>query len=415
MTTSSPVAYQMKAGELRARLRRSERRRQLQAFGLVLPLAVFLILVFVVPILQMLTAAWHDRSVIDAMPNTAEAIATWDRQALPDEAVYAAIAADLIEGSGQRTLANPARRLNQELAGFRTVILGTARQLPDEAPPSWRETLTEIDARWADPQHLVILQRAARPLTDYYMLYALDMQRGLDDRIAMQPPSERLFLQLTLRTLTIAVTVTLVCLVMGFPLAYLLANVGGGVRNLLLVLVLLPFWTSLLVRTAAWIVVLQSEGLVNTGLIGLGVIEQPLRLIYNRLGVIIVMSQVLLPFMILPLYAVMTGISPWYMRAAQSLGATFFTAFRRVYLPQTLPGIAAGTLLVFMLSIGYYITPALVGGSADQMLSYFIAFYANETVNWGLAAALGTILMVIVMVLFLLYSRLFGTQQLRLG
>jgi putative spermidine/putrescine transport system permease protein len=179
--------------------------------------------------------------------------------------------------------------------------------------------------------------------------------------------------------------------------------------------VLLPFWTSLLVRTAAWIVVLQSEGLLNTALIGLGLIEGPVRLIYNRIGVLIVMSQVLLPFMILPLYAVMSGIPAAHMRAAMSLGARPFYAFRRVYLPQTLPGVAAGTLLVFMLSIGYYITPALVGGSGDQMLSYFIAFYATETVNWGLAAALGTVLMVIVIVLFLLYNTLFGLDRVRVG
>jgi putative spermidine/putrescine transport system permease protein len=162
-------------------------------------------------------------------------------------------------------------------------------------------------------------------------------------------------------------------------------------------------------------VVLQTEGIVNTSLITLGILDEPVRLIYNRIGVLIVMSQVLLPFMILPLYAVMSGISPWHMRAALSLGGRPWFAFRRVYLPQTLPGVAAGTLLVFMLSIGYYITPALVGGSGDQMLSYFIAFYANQTINWGLAAALGTVLMVIVLVLFAVYSRLFGIDRLRMN
>jgi putative spermidine/putrescine transport system permease protein len=207
--------------------------------------------------------------------------------------------------------------------------------------------------------------------------------------------------------------VTAICLVMGFPIALLLAHVDGMVRNVLLVLVLLPFWTSLLVRTAAWIVVLQNEGLVNTALVSLGILDEPLRLIYNRTGVLIVMSQVLLPFMILPLYAVMSAIPPSHMRAALGLGGRPWFAFRRVYLPQTLPGVAAGTLLVFMLSVGYYITPALVGGSTDQMLSYFIAFYANETINWGLAAALGTVLMAIVLVLFAVYSRLFGIGRIR--
>jgi putative spermidine/putrescine transport system permease protein len=401
--------------ELRARLRRSQRRTVLVSVGLVAPSVLFLVVFFVVPIVQMLGMAVHDRSVADAMPRTAAIIDTWDRDGLPAEEVYAAIAQDLIEGQQVRALAGPARRLNQELSGYRTVIFGTARGLPDEAPDSWRETLIEADQRWADPAHLVVLQRAASPYTDYFMLYALDMERDLDDTIHLQEPDQRLFLGLIQRTLTIAATVTLACLIMGYPVAYLLANLGGALRYALLVLVLLPFWTSLLVRTAAWIVVLQTEGIANTALLWTGITSEPIRMIYNRFGTVVVMSQVLLPFMILPLYAVMSGISHWHMRAAQSLGAGFLTAFRRVYMPQTMPGVAAGTLLVFMLSIGYYITPALVGGSGDQMLSYFIAFYANETVNWGLAAALGTVLMAIVLTMFLVYNWLFGLEKMKLS
>jgi putative spermidine/putrescine transport system permease protein len=411
-TASSPFGS---SRELRARLRRVERRQLMVSLGLAAPLAVFLIVFFVLPILQMLAAAWYDRSIVDTMPRTAAVIHQWDGLGLPEEEVYEAIALDLAAGHEARALAVPARRLNQELPGARSLIFGTPARLPDEAPASWRDTMLEIDERWGDRQHLVTLQRAARPITDFYMLYALDLQRDLDGSIAMQPPAQRLFLQLIGRTLNIALSVTAICLVMGFPIAFLLAHVGGMLRNVLLVLVLLPFWTSLLVRTAAWIVVLQTEGIVNTSLITLGILDEPVRLIYNRIGVLIVMSQVLLPFMILPLYAVMSGISPWHMRAALSLGGRPWFAFRRVYLPQTLPGVAAGTLLVFMLSVGYYITPALVGGSGDQMLSYFIAFYANQTINWGLAAALGTVLMVIVLVLFAVYSRVFGIDRLRMN
>jgi putative spermidine/putrescine transport system permease protein len=401
--------------ELRARLRRSQRRTVLVSLALVAPAVLFLALFFVVPIVQMLTMSVHDRSVAEGMPRTADVIGTWDRDGLPAEEVYAAIAQDLIEGQQARALAGPARRLNQEISGYRTVIFGTARGLPDAPETSWRETLIEADDRWADPAHLVVLQRAANPLTDYFMLYALDMERDLQDSIRLQDPDQRLFLGLIQRTLTIAVTVTLVCLLMGYPVAYLLANIGGSLRYALLVLVLLPFWTSLLVRTAAWIVVLQTEGIANTALLWTGITSEPIRMIYNRFGTVVVMSQVLLPFMILPLYAVMSGISHWHMRAAQSLGASFLTAFRRVYMPQTLPGVAAGTLLVFMLSIGYYITPALVGGSGDQMLSYFIAFYATETVNWGLAAALGTVLMVIVLTMFLVYTWFFGVERIKVS
>lgn len=416
MSEASIASTQLASGgKLRASLRRAERRHRVVAFALAAPLVLFLIVIFVVPIIQMLGAAWIDRSVVDTMPRTSAIIHQWDRDGLPTEEVYEAIGLDMIEGQEERTLAIPARRLNQEQTGFRSLMFSTARALPEEPPESWREVFTEADERWADIDYLVTLQRAANPTTDYYMLYALDLERDLADNIVRQPPEERLYVTLIWRTLNISISVTLICLVMGFPLAFLLTRVEGTLRNVLLILVLLPFWTSLLVRTAAWIVVLQSEGIVNTMLISLGIISEPVRLIYNRLGVLIVMSQVLLPFMILPLYAVMSGIPASHMRAAQSLGGRPFFAFRRVYLPQTMPGVAAGTLLVFMLSVGYYVTPSLVGGSADQMLSYFIAFYANETINWGLAAALGTILMAIVLVLFLLYSWLFGMNRIRMG
>jgi putative spermidine/putrescine transport system permease protein len=412
LTASSPFGS---SRELRARLHRVERRQRLASLGLVAPLALFLIVFFALPILQMLAAAWYDRSVVDAMPRTAAVIQQWDRSGLPDEEIYEAIGLDLVDARADRGLAALARRLNQELPGARSLIFGTPAQLPEMAPASWRDAMLAIDERWGDRQHLVMLQRAARPVTDFYMLYALDLERDGDGGIARKPPGERLYLQLIGRTLNIALSVTAICLVMGFPVALLLAHVSGTLRNVLLILVLLPFWTSLLVRTAAWMVVLQNEGIVNTALVSLGLINEPVRLIYNRIGVLIVMSQVLLPFMILPLYAVMSAISPSHMRAALSLGGRPWFAFRRVYLPQTLPGVAAGTLLVFMLSIGYYITPALVGGNGDQMLSYFIAFYANETINWGLAAALGTVLMVIVLVLFAIYSRLFGFGRIRVN
>jgi putative spermidine/putrescine transport system permease protein len=154
---------------------------------------------------------------------------------------------------------------------------------------------------------------------------------------------------------------------------------------------------------------------INGLLLGSGMIREPLHLIYNRVGVVIAMTHVLLPFMVLPLYSVMKGIPPSFMRAAASLGAPPLTAFRRVYLPMTLPGIGAGCLLVFILAIGYYITPALVGGASDQMLSYFVAFYTNQTINWGMAAALGGVLLAATLLLYGIYARLAGSAGLKLG
>jgi putative spermidine/putrescine transport system permease protein len=206
-----------------------------------------------------------------------------------------------------------------------------------------------------------------------------------------------------------------ICLLLAYPLAYLLANLPSRQSNLLMILVLLPFWTSILVRVAAWIVLLQSGGLINSGLMAMGIIDKPLELVFNRTGVYISMVHILLPFMILPIYSVMKGISPTYMRAAISLGCHPFASFWRVYFPQTYAGVGAGCLLVFILAIGYYITPALLGSPNDQMVSYFVAFYTNTSINWGMATALGGLLLLATVVLYLIYSWLVGASRLRLS
>ncbi|MDE1950768.1 MAG: ABC transporter permease, partial [Burkholderiales bacterium] len=217
------------------------------------------------------------------------------------------------------------------------------------------------------------------------------------------------------RTLWVSFLVTFFCLAIGYPLAYWLTRLPAKTGNLMMVLVLLPFWTSLLVRTTAWIVLLQKEGLVNSLLMKLGLIQQPLELIFNRFGVVTAMTHILLPFMILPMVSVMRQIPPSYVRAARSLGASPFTAFRRVYLPQSMPGVSAGVLLVFILAIGFYITPVLVGGAGDQMMSYFIADHLTRSLNWGLASALGGLLLGGVLVLYAIYDRFVGVANVRLG
>ena len=219
------------------------------------------------------------------------------------------------------------------------------------------------------------------------------------------------------RTFLLSGLITLLCLVLGFPVAHLLATLPLRWSNLLMILVLLPFWTSLLVRTSAWIVLLQSQGVINNSLVAAGLIPDGGRIpmIYNQTGTIVAMTHVLLPFTILPLYSVMRPIPPAYVRAARSLGATSWTAFRRIYLPQTLPGIGAGAMLVFILAVGYYITPALVGGASGQLISNLIAFHMTDSLNWSLAAALATILLAAVLLLYWLYDRLVGIDNLKLG
>jgi putative spermidine/putrescine transport system permease protein len=204
---------------------------------------------------------------------------------------------------------------------------------------------------------------------------------------------------------------------LGYPIAWLLANLKVRTSNLLMILVLLPFWTSLLVRTSAWIVLLQQQGVINDFLVAIGLIsdENRLSMMFNATGTVIAMTHILLPFMILPLYSVMKTIPPTYLRAAKSLGANDWTAFWRVYFPQTVPGIGAGAILVFILSIGYYITPELVGGTSGIFISNRIAYHISSSLNWGLGAALGVMLLVVVLSLYWVYDKIVGIDNVKLG
>lgn len=397
---------------LKRRLRRAERTRQVKALALVLPLLVFLLFTFAGPIAGMLWRAVDDREVRQVLPQTVAALASWDGKDLPDEKAYAALAGDILAARASGTIAIAAKRLNYALNGFRTILTSTARNLRAAPEPGTaKQTLSKINPAWRERTTWTTIRDASGPVTGFYLLAALDLTRNVDGTIVAASPDQAIYRGVFARTFLISISVTALCLILGFPVAYLLATLPPGRSNLLMIFVLLPFWTSLLVRTCAWIVLLQSKGVVNDSLRWLGIIDEPLRLIYNRFGVCVAMTHVLLPFMILPLYSSMKAISPAYMRAAASLGAPPLTAFLRIYLPQTLPGIGAGGLLVFILALGYYITPALVGGAADQMISYFIALYTTETANWGLASALGAVLLLATILLALVYGKLVQGQQ----
>ncbi|HKV00068.1 MAG TPA: ABC transporter permease [Vineibacter sp.] len=393
---------------LKASLRRIERRQALIGAALVAPLLLFLAVNFLLPIALMLFRSVDDPDVRAIMPRTAAALATWDGRDLPPATVATLMIGELEAARGGADLSRAANRLNYDINGFRSLLLKTARNLPSAGDGDARQALLAIDQRWGDVETWAAIKRAAGPLTGFYLLGAVDLKQSATGEIQGVSPDRAIFLKVLARTLWIGFWVTVLCLALGYPVAYLLATASSRTANLLMILVLLPFWTSLLVRTTAWVVLLQKDGPVNGALHGAGLIDEPLRLIFNRVGVYVAITHVLLPFMILPLYSVMKGIGPSAMRAAVSLGAHPFVAFARVYLPQTVPGITAGTLLVFISAIGYYVTPALIGGADDQMLSTFIAFYTNETTNWGMAAALGGILLVITALLYAVYDRLAG-------
>jgi putative spermidine/putrescine transport system permease protein len=401
--------------ELRRGLRRAERRRNLGGLALTLPLVAFLVVFFLLPILGMLGKAVENHELSTVMPRSAEALRHWRGLGPPPEEIVAVVATELKEAHARRQSAIVAQRLNREQAGWRNLILSTARRLPEAPNGTWLSTLVALDPAWGEPAIWAGLRRAAQPWTDIFLLAAVDLARDDHDAIVRAPADQAIYLDVLARTFWISGLVTLFCLILGYPLAYLLASLPERWANPLLILVLLPFWTSLLVRTAAWIVLLQREGVINDFLVRMGLLAEPVALVFNRTGVLVAMTHVLLPFMVLPLYSVMRGIPPALTRAALSLGATPFLAFRRVYLPLSMPGVAAGCLLVFILALGYYITPALVGGAADQMISYFVAFFTLQTVNWGMAAALATLLLLASLLLYWVYARLVGIDRLRLG
>jgi putative spermidine/putrescine transport system permease protein len=256
-----------------------------------------------------------------------------------------------------------------------------------------------------------------RAITPAYFAAAVDMRFDGDGNLIDQPEYKQIYKKLFWRTIEMSILVTVACIALGYPIAYLLATLPMRISNLLMIMVLLPFWTSLLVRTTSWIVILGKEGVLNETLVWLGIIadDNRLDLMFNATGVVIAMTHILLPFMVLPLYSVMKTIPPSYMRAALSLGANPVVAFWRVYVPQTVPGIGAGSILVFIVAIGYYITPALVGGSDGQMISNLIAYHMQKSLNWGLAAALGTILLAGVLALYWLYNKIVGIDNMKFG
>jgi putative spermidine/putrescine transport system permease protein len=407
--------------DLARALARAERRRKWVGAALTLPLLAFLLATLLVPIGALLMRAVENPEVARSLPRTGAALAGWDRHSEPAPAAFAAVARDLAtldEGAQAGALA---RRLNTEVPGARSLVMSTFRATQGEwkdllggSDAELRERMVALDERWTELKYWQAIAKNASRWTPDYLLTSLDLRRGVDGGLQRVEPDQRVFTGILVRTLLISAQVTLLCLLLAYPLAYWLSTLPARKANVLMILVLVPFWTSILVRVAAWIVLLQREGLVNKSLLALSVVGEPLELLFNRTGVLVAMTHILLPFMILPLYSVMKSVPPSYLRAAVSLGSPPLAAFFRVYVPQTYAGIGAGSLLVFILAIGYYVTPALLGGPNDQMISYYIAQYTNVDVNWGMACALGAVLLAATLILYAVYRR-FAKAELSLG
>lgn len=396
---------------------REVRKRRMQAFLFVVPLLVFIFFAFVAPIATMMYRSVHNPTVANLVPETLKMLEGWGGEALPDEPVLSQFATDMKRMANDRTSGQLADEVNRSLPGMSSVIKSTARGLRrvDDADiqANGATLLLEANERWSEPQTWRALRDAGRVYTSGYYLTAVDLERDANGDIAQR--DTQIYVQLYAKTLKMAVIITVLTIALGYPLAFFMAHASSGLANFLMVFVLLPFWTSLLVRTTAWIALLQAGGVVNSTLLWIGFIDEPLELLYNEFSTILAMTHILLPFMVLPLYAVMRGIDSSYMRAAISMGSSPLAAWYRIYLPMSLPGLSAGALLVFIISIGYYITPALVGGTDGQMISNIIAFHMQVSNNWELAAALGSLLLVLIVVLYWLFDRFVGTDNLKLG
>lgn len=396
---------------------REVRKRRLQAFLFVVPLLVFIIFAFVAPITTMLYRSVHNPTVANLLPETLIALEDWSGEDLPDDTVLIQFATDLKRMANERTSGQLADEINRALPGMSSVVKSTARNLrrveDSDIATNGVALLLDANDRWSDPTTWRAVRDAGPIYSSSYYLTAVDMERTVGGGIA--PRDTQIYKQLYTKTLKMALIITILTVLLGYPLAFFMAHAASGLANFLMVFVLLPFWTSLLVRTTAWIALLQTNGVVNSTLLALGITDQPIEMLYTQFATIIAMTHILLPFMVLPLYAVMRGIDNSFMRAAISMGSRPIGAWYRIYLPMSLPGLSAGALLVFIISVGYYITPALVGGVDGQMISNIIAFHMQQSNNWELAAALGSLLLILILVLYWLFDKFVGTSNIKLG
>ncbi len=405
---------------LEVSLKKAEKKNKIKAFLLVAPLLLFLFITYVFPIGEMFSRSIDDKMITNMLPKTFKEMEKWNGQELPSEEVFTAFYYDfkvLVEKQEHGKLG---QRLNKEKNGFNSITKKLFRQVKRKKIDeniSIKEQIMKVHKRWRTVEYWQAIKRTAPPYTLSKYLKGMDMYYGADGSITQVEEDRRIHRILWLRTLEIAFFVTLFCFLMGYPIAHLLATLPMKYSNLLMICVLLPFWTSLLVRTASWMILLQQQGVVNDFFVMIGLVADDSRpeMMYNKVGTYVAMTQILLPFMVLPLYSVMKTISPSLMRAGKSLGGTPFVAFWKVYFPLTIPGIGAGCLLVFILAIGYYITPALVGGASGTLISNQIAFHMKQTLDWSFASAMGLMLLSGVLVIYWIYNKLVGVDNIKLG
>ncbi|WP_164660740.1 ABC transporter permease [Tropicibacter sp. Alg240-R139] len=420
-TTSDGPMLAADGTPLKKSLARALRLQKMRALMLIAPLLIFVLVSFIIPIVSMLMRSVENDIVVETLPLTVAELQSWDADSgeLPDEPVYAAFVGDMVVAIDAKRHTRLGTRLNYEQTGMSSLFRKSGRKIKRMDPAAdapFKDKLIDVDKKWGDVETWRVIKTHSPRVTNGYFLNAVDMRRT-PEGAQSQPEDKRILVKLFVRTLIMSLIITGSCILLGYPVAWILANLPMRTANILMILVLLPFWTSLLVRTSAWKVMLQQQGVINEFLVWLGMVADDSRLVMinNQTGTIIAMTHILLPFMILPMYSVMQTIQPTYLRAAKSMGATNWTAFWRVYFPLSIPGIGAGSILVFILAIGYYITPEIVGGTKGVFISNRIAYHISSSLNWGLAAALGTILLVVVLILYWAYDKIVGIDNVKLG
>ena len=414
-----PSEIRTSDGELLSvKLKKVERRRRTTAFLLAAPLLFFIIFAYLIPIFQMLGRSIDNVQMHEFLSDTHDVMQNWDGSEMPGEDVTSTFFYELKGLVEEKNHGKIATRLNYEKGGFTSLIKKTARKLDDfDENANFLDQFIDVHKKWGDIEYWLALKRGTDAYHYRKYLTTFDFEQKYDGSIERIPEKKRINVTLWLRTIFVAAGVTFCCFLLAYPISHLLSVLPTRYSNLLMICVLLPFWTSLLVRTSSWMVLLQKQGVLNDTLVSLGIVadEGRLELMYNMTGTFIAMTQILLPFMVLPLYSVMKTIPPSLMRAATSMGATPFHAFRKIYFPLTYAGISAGSILVFVLAIGYYITPALVGGAKGTLISNRIAYHMQSTLDWSYATAMATILLVGVLVVYYVYNRVVGIDNMRLG
>ena len=404
---------------LRVSLAHAQRRQKVRAVLLVAPLFIFIMVTFIVPIADMLFRSVENSIVKEFLPRSTKLLTQWDpsKKLLPSEEVFAAMVEDIKIGRKNRTITRVGQRLNYEMSGMSSLFRSSGRKVKRINKSPYKPALIMANKKWGDLETWKLIKQFSPNYTDGYFLAAVDARRKADGSLTRKSEETRIYIKLFLRTLKLSLIITVITFILGFPIAYLMAILPPKQSNLLLIFVLLPFWTSLLVRTTSWIVLLQQQGVINEFLVFIGLIgnDNRLQMIHNEIGTIVAMTHILLPFMVLPLFSVMKTIPKSYVRAAISLGAHPWLAFWKIYFPNTVPGIGAGAILVFILAIGYYITPELVGGTTGTFISNRIAYHISGSLNWGLGAALGVVLLGIVTILYLVYDKIIGIDNMKLG